>query len=90
MVRKDVSSSTKAPTKSKLTADQQEATPQLQQEQAFPLVAPSTVANIAVHSLLMITVPFGLFFATHFGGFDCKFCVDQAVAQHAAPCTVAG
>jgi hypothetical protein len=42
------------------------------QEASFPAVQPSTVVNIALHSLLMVTVPFALFFTAHFGGLDCK------------------
>lgn len=43
-----------------------------EQRQQAPLVLPSTVINLAVHSLLMITVPFVLFFATSYGALDCK------------------
>lgn len=43
------------------------------QQQAFPAVAPSTVVNIALHSLLMVTVPFALFFGAHLGAFDCEW-----------------
>lgn len=45
------------------------------QKQQTPLLLPSTVINIAVHSLLMITVPFILFFATSYGAFDCECAV---------------
>lgn len=43
-----------------------------QNRQQFPVLLPSTVINLAVHSLLMITVPFVLFFATTYGALDCK------------------
>jgi hypothetical protein len=42
------------------------------QDAAFPAVQPSTAVNIALHSLLMVTVPFALFFTAHFGGLDCR------------------
>eukprot|EP00882_Tetradesmus_deserticola_P004919 GHRQ01005183.1.p2 GENE.GHRQ01005183.1~~GHRQ01005183.1.p2 ORF type:complete len:128 (+),score=33.80 GHRQ01005183.1:107-490(+) len=42
-------------------------------QQQYPAVAPSTVTNIAVHSLLMILVPFALFFASLFGALDPVF-----------------
>lgn len=38
---------------------------------ASGLVVPaSTLANLAVHSLLMVTLPFVAFFASHLGGLD--------------------
>jgi len=50
------------------------------QQQAFPAVAPSTVVNIALHSLLMVTVPFALFFGAYLGAFDCECCVNAQAA----------
>jgi hypothetical protein len=45
---------------------------QHQQQIKGAVVAPSTVINIAVHSLLMVTVPFALFFTALLGGLDRK------------------
>lgn len=42
-------------------------------QRTAPVVAPSTVINIAVHSLLMVTVPFALFFAALLGGLDREY-----------------
>jgi hypothetical protein len=39
------------------------------------------VLNIAVHSLLMVTVPFAVFFASLYGGLDRK-CVAGAGSMH--------
>jgi hypothetical protein len=36
----------------------------------LPVLSTSTVLNVAVHSLLMITVPFALFFTALLGGLD--------------------
>lgn len=44
-----------------------------QPTQQAPVLLPSTVINLAVHSLLMLTVPFVLFFATSYGALDCKY-----------------
>lgn len=41
-----------------------------QAESAGFVVPSSTLANLAVHSLLMVTLPFALFFASHLGGLD--------------------
>jgi hypothetical protein len=48
-------------------------------QRQYPVVAPSTVLNIAVHSLLMITVPFALFFASLYGALD-RECLQEAAA----------
>lgn len=55
---------------------------QRQAAPAAPLVAPSTVVNLAVHSLLMITVPFALFFTSLLGGLDRTLLIVLS-AQHA-------
>lgn len=57
-----------------------------EQRQQAPLLLPSTVINLAVHSLLMITVPFVLFFATSYGALDCKRAKDTL---HAAAASLA-
>eukprot|EP00775_Hariotina_reticulata_P012410 gene12410-12545_t len=54
---------------------------QHQQQIRRAVVAPSTVINIAVHSLLMVTVPFALFFTALLGGLDPFF----TYSGHAAP-----
>lgn len=76
MVRKDAARDSQGATGSSDTIEPRQQQQQPGQ-QAFPAVAPSTVVNIALHSLLMVTVPFALFFTAHFGGFDCEWCWKQ-------------
>ena len=76
MVRKDastVATDSKPFTKDSQTVPQQSSSATAaQQSPPAALLLPSTVVNIALHSLLMVTVPFALFFTAHFGGLDCE------------------
>jgi hypothetical protein len=69
MVRKDAAASSQA-RKPAPAVQQQPRVAQSSTQESFPAVLPSTVVNIALHSLFMVTVPFALFFASHFGALD--------------------
>lgn len=73
MVRKDAAASSQAQGLATDTVSKTQERPKIVQsstQESFPAVLPSTVVNIALHSLLMVTVPFALFFASHFGALD--------------------
>lgn len=76
VVRRDAASKAspdESHTETAASPQQSAAGPPPSNTDSFPAVLPSTVVNIALHSLLMVTVPFVLFFASHFGALDPLF-----------------
>lgn len=82
VVRKDAAS--KASPESQADTASTEQPTAAPSTESFPAVLPSTVVNIALHSLLMVTVPFVLFFASHFGALDREWLVHYACTAVAA------